>query len=198
MIGVFTLSDNIISPTLWHADSDPEPEHPRISTRSVTGNCPPPHRFSLLRVSRQIYAETAILPYHLSTFRFYDSADLMKWLMRASTSTRAALRAIEFGRTTPIDDDQVRRWKRCIEQFPNMTNFHVHLCTLVCWMGSPLDALMEAHERIAPKVFEELNRTIGKERKVEMSYEIIPRGDAWGFRFSGGMAGQRLVFDLDG
>jgi hypothetical protein len=77
MIFIFALSDNIISPTLWHADSDPDPEHTSTVSRSVTGNRPPLHRFSLLRVSRQIYAETAILPYHLSTFRFYDSSDCL-------------------------------------------------------------------------------------------------------------------------
>ncbi|KAF1942647.1 hypothetical protein EJ02DRAFT_163886 [Clathrospora elynae] len=51
----FTLAGNIIKPAYASR---------RWAIR------PPKHRFSLLRVCRQIYAETASLPYSLSTFSF--------------------------------------------------------------------------------------------------------------------------------
>jgi hypothetical protein len=40
---------------------------------------PHKHRFSLVWVTRQIYAEAAILPYTLSTFAFYCLEDIKAW-----------------------------------------------------------------------------------------------------------------------
>lgn len=40
------------------------------------------HRFSLLSVSRQVYIETAILPYKLSIFWLISWSDLKSWLPR--------------------------------------------------------------------------------------------------------------------
>lgn len=55
------------SPRRYVLDTDEE------ATLSRGLEKPDTHRFSLLRVSRQIYTETAVFPYTLSVFSFYHA-----------------------------------------------------------------------------------------------------------------------------
>lgn len=61
---------------------------------------PDVHRFSLLRVCRQIYTETAILPYALSTFTLLRQEYIDDWLEAMSPSQIALVqncRKLHFG-----------------------------------------------------------------------------------------------------
>ena len=79
------LKDNIIRPFhMGHRDNIPDLYgYNNVSMKSIFGSFrrPSEHRFSLLHVSRQVYAETASLPYTLSTFAFLDSCSAFNWMV---------------------------------------------------------------------------------------------------------------------
>lgn len=57
------------------------------------------HRFSLLHVSRQVYAETTSLPYTLSTFAFLDYSNMSNWV---ATISHHALKLVALVRHVRI------------------------------------------------------------------------------------------------
>ncbi|KAH5409424.1 hypothetical protein HBI46_173970 [Parastagonospora nodorum] len=63
---------------------------------------PSEHRFSLLLVSRQVYAETGILPYKLSTFVFLGAAWVSHWTATMSLRASKLLELIRFVRVTHV------------------------------------------------------------------------------------------------
>jgi len=81
----------------------------------------PQHRFSLLRTCRQIYAETGILSYTLSTFTFTDGRYLSMWMKIVSANTTnlaRQIRSVKFG----LDSTGIVYELECIKPY-NWENF---------------------------------------------------------------------------
>jgi hypothetical protein len=60
------------------------------------------HRFSLLRTCRQIYAETASLPYALSVFSFLDLEYISNWLQGLTPADYRRAQSIQSVRESGV------------------------------------------------------------------------------------------------
>lgn len=72
----YVVGGQTIRPYLPSTEHIGEDDKKKLASNSWR---PDKHRFSLLRVSRQIYTEAAILPHALSTFSFIGLSDFSAW-----------------------------------------------------------------------------------------------------------------------
>ncbi|KAF2025220.1 hypothetical protein EK21DRAFT_93412 [Setomelanomma holmii] len=85
----YALSGQNIRPIFHIEDFDRITAHHKLLLPD-TLRYPHQHRFSLLRACRQIYTETPILPYSLSTFKFPFMCDIGSWLQEFRTQSGKA------------------------------------------------------------------------------------------------------------
>jgi hypothetical protein len=83
----------------------------------------------LLRVCRQIYAETALLPFKEGTFKCYYPADMSTWLMKRSRGRREAIKTLYFANMNRHNAWRAIRWtkqmKRLLSLLPGLKKIRV-------------------------------------------------------------------------
>lgn len=85
------------------------------------------NRFDLLQSCRQIYAETGILPYRLSTFSFRYLNTMKKWCDRLPPIQRQAISAIQFPYRREWAEHEEATTLLCFPNLPNLKNVDVIL-----------------------------------------------------------------------
>lgn len=182
------LSGAIIHPDPHYVEEDQSANIYQVARSISSGGHPSPQRFDLLRVCRQIYIETAALPYHLSTFRFLSSIELKIRLRYVPVRICEAIRFVELGRHRMINGLEIDRWAESILMLPNLEHFHVNLCT------SPMSAMASStyldarHRAMAPSAFVKLEESVAKHEKAgrfKLTYEILQRQIRGGTVFTG-------------
>jgi len=127
----FALSGQTVSSILHRSAATTT--SPPLARRVDDASLRRPHRFSLLRVCRQIFIETAVLLYRLSTFRFNDSTNLLLWLNNISAWESVLVQSVELDCALTIDEHERQRWTRCFAQLPQLRSFHVNIYECETW-----------------------------------------------------------------
>ena len=171
MIWKIVLGGNIIRPTWRDGDTRRCAAHMYHTVDASLGSRPPTHRFSLLQTCRQIYSEAAILPWHLSTFRFYDESDIYNWLFQAPASQAKLIRFVQHG-TCSLGLLRLacgHNFSRLMGKLQNMQRYDVKCC---------LDHDATASRRDRDNL-ERLKLRIEAANKVQFTYEWLPSSMAW-------------------
>jgi hypothetical protein len=134
---------------------------------------PPPHRFSLLRICRQIYQESAAFPCQMCIFRFFDIKGLHAWVTRASAEERRAVGTIQFGlrnSLTSLNSIPLRQLENGIDKLPNLNLVEIQYCM----SGNVTD---EEHE-LTLEVLGESKEDVEEEDDVHDIHRPKKGGDA--------------------
>ena len=168
MIWKNVLGGHIIRPSLRCGDDRCQDyKNYHVGFLNVGFN-PSNHRFSLLRVCRQIYSEAAMLPWQSSTFRFAASFDLKLWLGQTTTTTRRLIRQVEHGEGR-FWGMQVDRWKYNLGKLPNIKRFDVIVCSKYARYQT-LDDLQN---------IDALKTEMKAKRGIEIGLELLPMNKHW-------------------
>lgn len=81
---------------------------------------PRAHTFALLRVSRQIYAETSLLPCNLATFHFYNKSLIDVFFHALSSQQAAAVRKVCFVVKFVCWDTEGVTWEPLVRHYPEV------------------------------------------------------------------------------
>jgi len=132
---------------------------------------PPSHRFSLLCVCRQVYAETAMLPYTLSTFTFISLHTIIYWLDSLLPQKRKLIQhvhSVQFGNWCGIESLADRAALKSLKEIDGLERLDVRLYEIEWTTTNPTP------QQIKETILEYFAGT-----RVKVSVTSTPRYSDW-------------------